>query len=49
MLDTLQQNRVTKTCNYTLMNMVRSMLSYSSSPLSLWMHALKTAMYIFIE
>ncbi|PKU59784.1 Retrovirus-related Pol polyprotein from transposon TNT 1-94 [Dendrobium catenatum] len=28
------------------MDMVRCMLSYSSLPLSLWMHALKTAMYL---
>ncbi|RVW71668.1 Retrovirus-related Pol polyprotein from transposon TNT 1-94 [Vitis vinifera] len=32
--------------NRTLMEMVRSMMSYSSVPISLWGEALKTAMYI---
>ena len=31
--------------NCTLIDMIRSMLSYSSLLLSLWMHALKTVMY----
>ena len=43
---TPQQNGVAERCNYTLIDMVKSMLSYSSLPLSLWMHALKTAMYL---
>ena len=32
--------------NHTLMDMVRSMISYSTLPLSLWMEALKTAIHI---
>lgn len=32
--------------NRTLMDMVRSMISYSTLPISLWMEALKTAIYI---
>ncbi|KAI0524826.1 hypothetical protein KFK09_004214 [Dendrobium nobile] len=43
---TPQQNGVAERRNRTLMDMVRCMLSYSSLPLSLWMHALKTAMYL---
>ena len=39
-------NGVAERRNRTLMNMVRNMLSYSSLPLSLWMHALKTAIYL---
>ena len=46
MLGTPQQNGVTKRWNRTLVDMVRSMLSYSTVPLSLWMHALKTATYL---
>ena len=41
----LEQNGVTERRNHTLMDMIRSMLNYSSLPLSLWMYALKTAMY----
>ena len=41
-----QQNRVAKRCNRTLMDMVRSMINYSTLPISLWMEALKTAIYI---
>jgi hypothetical protein len=42
-----QQNRVAKRHNCTLMDMVRSMLSYSTLPISLWMKALKTTVHIF--
>ena len=45
MLGTPQQNGVTERSNRTLMDMVRSMLSNSTLPLSLWMYALKTAVY----
>jgi hypothetical protein len=41
-----QQNGVAERCNRTLMNMVRSMLSYSTLPISLWMEALKTVVHI---
>jgi transposase InsO family protein len=41
-----QQNGVAERRNHTLMNMVRSMLSNSTLPLSLWMEALKTAAHI---
>ena len=43
---TPQQNDVVERRNYIIMNMVRSILSHSSLPLFLWMHALKTTMYI---
>ncbi|RVW23885.1 Retrovirus-related Pol polyprotein from transposon TNT 1-94 [Vitis vinifera] len=43
---TPQQNGVAERRNRTLMKMVRSMMSYSSVPISLWGEALKTAMYI---
>ena len=46
MLGTPQQNGVAERSNRTLMEMVRSMMSYSSVPISLWGEALKTAMYI---
>ena len=46
MPDTPQQNGMIERCNRTLMNMGRSMISNSSLPKSLWMHALKTAMYL---
>jgi transposase InsO family protein len=36
-----QQNGVAKRRNRTLMDMVRSMLSYSTLPVNLWMEALK--------
>ena len=38
-----QQNGVAERRNRTLINMVRSMLSNSTLPVSLWMEALKTA------
>jgi hypothetical protein len=41
-----QQNGVAERRNRTLMDMVRSMLSYSSLPVGLWMEALKTATHI---
>jgi hypothetical protein len=41
-----QQNGVAERRNRTLMDMVRSMMSYSTFPLSLWMEALKTAIHI---
>uniref|UniRef100_A0A2N9I6A1 Integrase catalytic domain-containing protein n=1 Tax=Fagus sylvatica TaxID=28930 RepID=A0A2N9I6A1_FAGSY len=43
---TPQQNGVAERRNRTLMEMVRSMLSNSSVPISLWMEALKTAVYL---
>ena len=43
---TLQQNGVTERHNRTLMDMVRSMLSHSSLPSSLWLYALKTVIYL---
>jgi hypothetical protein len=46
MTGTPQQNGVAKRRNHTLMDMVRSMLSNSSLPISLWMEALKTAVYL---
>jgi transposase InsO family protein len=41
-----QQNGVAERRNHTLMDMVRSMLSYSDLPVKLWMEALKTVMQI---
>jgi hypothetical protein len=41
-----QQNGVAKRHNRTLMDMVRSMLSYSTIPISLWMEVLKTIVHI---
>ena len=46
MSGTPQQNGVSERRNRTLMDMVRSMLSKLTVPVSLWMHALKTAMYL---
>ena len=43
---TPQQNGVAERRNRTLMNMVRSMLSHANIPKSLWMYALKTAVYL---
>ena len=43
---TPQQNGVAERRNRTLLDMVRNMLSYSSLPISLWIYALKTAMYL---
>jgi hypothetical protein len=41
-----QQNGVAERCNRTLMDMVKSMLSYSTLPISSWMEALKTVVHI---
>jgi hypothetical protein len=41
-----QRNGVAERRNRTLMDMVRSMLSYSTLPISLWMEALKTVVHI---
>jgi transposase InsO family protein len=41
-----QQSGVTERWNHTLMDMVCSMLSNSTLPLSLWMEALKTVAHI---
>ena len=46
MLGTPQQNGVAERMNRTLMDMVRSMVSNSNLPLTLWSEALKTAMYV---
>jgi hypothetical protein len=46
MSDDPQQNGVVERRNSTLIDMVRSMLSYSTLPISLWMEALKTAVHI---
>ena len=43
---TPQQNGVAERQNRTLMDMVRSMMSNFSLPKFLWMHALKTAVYL---
>jgi hypothetical protein len=46
MSDDPQQNGVTERRNHTLMDIVRSMLIYSTLPISLWMEDLKTAAHI---
>jgi hypothetical protein len=46
MSDDPQQNGVAERRNRTLMDMVRSMLSYTTLPISLWKEALKTAVHI---
>jgi hypothetical protein len=38
---------VAERCNRTLMDMVRSMLNYSTLPIGLWMDTLKTIIHIF--
>ena len=43
---TPQQNGVLEMCNRTLMDIVRSMLSNSTLPVSLWMYALKNVIYL---
>ena len=43
---TPQQNGVAERRNRTLLDMIRSMLSYSSLPTSFWGYALQTAVYI---
>ena len=42
---TPQQNGVSKRQNRSLLDMVRSMLSNASLPISLWSYALKATMY----
>ena len=44
---TPQQNGVAKRRKRTLLDMVRSMMSFSTLPLSFWGHALEIATYIF--
>ena len=46
MAGTPQQNGVSERRNRTLLDMVRSMLSNCSLPISLWIYALKIAMYL---
>jgi hypothetical protein len=46
MPDDPQQNGVAERCNRTLMDMVRSMLNYSTLLISLWMEDLKIAVHI---
>jgi len=41
-----EQNGVAERHNRTLMDMVCSMLNYSSLPLGLWMEALKTTTHV---
>jgi hypothetical protein len=41
-----QQNEVAERRNRTLMDMVRSMLSYSTLPIDLWIESLKTDIHI---
>jgi hypothetical protein len=41
-----QQNGVAERRNHTLMDMVRSMLSYSTLPIGLWMEVLKTTIHV---
>ena len=43
---TPQQNGVAERRNRTVLDMTRSMMSYSELPLFLWGYALETAMYI---
>ena len=43
---TPQQNGVSERRNRTLLDMVRSMLSNASLPISLWTYALEAAMYL---
>ena len=45
-LGTPQQNGVAERRNRTLLDMMRSMLSYSSLPTSFWGYALRTIVYI---
>jgi hypothetical protein len=46
MPDDPQQNGVAERCNPTLMDMVRSMLNYSTLPISLRMDTFKTTVHI---
>jgi hypothetical protein len=49
MLGDPQQNGVAERHNRTLMDMVRSILSYSTLPISLWIEVLKTAIYGYLD
>lgn len=44
--DTPYQNSIAERQNHTLIDMIRSMLSYSTLHLSLWIHVLKTTTYL---
>ena len=46
MSSTLQHNSVVERRNRNLMDTIKSMFSHSNLPLSLWMQALKTVMYV---
>ena len=46
MTGTPQQNGVSERRNRTSLDMVRSMISNESLPISLWTYALKNAMYL---
>jgi hypothetical protein len=41
-----QQNGVAERRNRTLMDMVKSILSYSTLPINLWVEAIKTVVHI---
>ena len=43
---TLQQNGITEKRNRILLEMVRSMMSYSTLPISFWGYALNTTVYL---
>ena len=43
---TPQQNGIAERRNRTLLEMVRSMMSYSTLPISFWGYALNTVMYL---
>ena len=43
---TPQQNGIAERRNMTLLEMVRSMMSYSTLPISFWGYALNTVMYL---
>ena len=45
-LGTPQQNGVAESRNRTLLDMVRSMMSYSSLPILFWGYSLQTTVYI---
>ena len=46
MIDKLNVNRVTKRRNRTLKEIIRTMISYSTSPVSMWGETLKTIVHI---
>ena len=45
-LETPQQNGVAERRNRTLLDIVKSTMSYSTLPISFWGYALNTAMYL---